>query len=127
VKTDDLFKNCKRELESTFGEENVLTFKPKPPKRKKNMRPKPRHELPPWEDSDSEAETPLCATLPASPRLHFPKHTLTSPRCRPEPLTERQFSISDFHIVSKIGEGTYSEVFKAMEKESGFLCALKIL
>lgn len=91
------------------------------------MRPKPRLGLHPADDSDSEPETPLCATLPASPRLHFPKHSLTSPRWRPEPLTERQFSIGDFHIVSKIGEGTYSEVFKAVEKESGFLCALKIL
>lgn len=30
-------------------------------------------------------------------------------------------------LLGKIGEGSYSEVFKAVHKESGFLCALKVL
>lgn len=37
------------------------------------------------------------------------------------------FKISDFHILAKIGEGSYSEVYKAIEKRSGFVCALKVL
>ena len=35
--------------------------------------------------------------------------------------------ISQFRIVSKLGEGTYSEVFRAVHKETGFLCAIKVL
>lgn len=30
-------------------------------------------------------------------------------------------------VLGKIGEGTYSEVFKAVERRSGFVCALKVL
>jgi serine/threonine protein kinase len=36
-------------------------------------------------------------------------------------------SIREFHILSKLGEGTYSEVFRAVHKATGFLCAIKIL
>ena len=32
------FAACCKELESTFGEENVLAFRQKPPKRKRNIR-----------------------------------------------------------------------------------------
>lgn len=32
------FPNCGKELDSTFGEENVLAFRQKPPKRKRNIR-----------------------------------------------------------------------------------------
>lgn len=37
------------------------------------------------------------------------------------------FKVSDFYILGKIGEGSYSEVYKAIEKRSGFVCALKVL
>ena len=30
-------------------------------------------------------------------------------------------------MLEKAGEGTYSEVYKAVEKTSGFVCSLKIL
>lgn len=30
-------------------------------------------------------------------------------------------------MLGKIGEGSYSEVFRAVERKSGFLCALKVL
>lgn len=36
-------------------------------------------------------------------------------------------TIDDFHIVGKLGEGSYSEVYRAVEKRSGFVCALKVL
>jgi hypothetical protein len=37
TKTEGLFKMCRKDLESTFGDENILSFKVKPPKRKRNM------------------------------------------------------------------------------------------
>jgi serine/threonine protein kinase len=30
-------------------------------------------------------------------------------------------------LLGKLGEGTYSEVFRAVERKSGFMCALKVL
>ena len=38
-----------------------------------------------------------------------------------------KFTISDFHIVKKIGQGKFSEVFLAINKATNFLVALKIL
>lgn len=32
------FHSCSKELDSTFGEENALSFRRKPPKRKRNIR-----------------------------------------------------------------------------------------
>jgi serine/threonine protein kinase len=29
--------------------------------------------------------------------------------------------------LEKIGEGSYSEVFKAVEKRTGFVCAVKVM
>lgn len=37
------------------------------------------------------------------------------------------FTIDDFHIVKKIGQGKFSEVFLAINKATNFLVALKIL
>ena len=33
--------------------------------------------------------------------------------------------IEDFTILKKVGEGSYSEVFSAVERHSGMVCALK--
>ena len=40
-------------------------------------------------------------------------------------LKKNLFSIKDFEIIRKIGEGKFSEVFLAREKKMNFLVALK--
>jgi aurora kinase, other len=40
---------------------------------------------------------------------------------------KKVYKISDFILLEKAGQGTYSEVYKAVEKSSGFVCSLKIL
>lgn len=40
-------------------------------------------------------------------------------------LKKNHFSIKDFEIIRKIGEGKFSEVFLAREKKMNFLVALK--
>jgi aurora kinase, other len=39
----------------------------------------------------------------------------------------KKLRISNFELLNKMGEGSYSEVYKAVDKSTGFLCALKIL
>jgi aurora kinase len=36
-------------------------------------------------------------------------------------------NINDFNFVKQIGEGTYSKVYMACHKKTGFICALKVL
>ena len=45
----------------------------------------------------------------------------------PCPPLERQPQADDFRLVKKIGEGSYSQVWLAVEKQTGFICALKVL
>lgn len=117
------FPNCSKELDSTFGEENVLAFRQKPPKRKRNIRnPQQRYKN---EEASESSDSNSSATH--SQRFHKKaaetfKSLLQLPRPRPS-----GFEIGDFVVLGKIGEGTYSEVFKAMERRSGFVCALKVL
>ena len=40
---------------------------------------------------------------------------------------KKVYKISDFTLLEKAGEGTYSQVFRAVERSSGFVCSLKIL
>lgn len=40
---------------------------------------------------------------------------------------KEQVKISDFELLNKIGEGTYCQVFKGVDKRSGFVCALKVM
>jgi aurora kinase len=42
-------------------------------------------------------------------------------------VSKAEFKLTDFHLLKKMGSGSYSEVYMAMEKRSGFICALKIL
>jgi serine/threonine protein kinase len=43
------------------------------------------------------------------------------------PQRDHGLTLEDFIVFEKLGEGTYSEVFRALESKTGFLCALKIL
>lgn len=42
-------------------------------------------------------------------------------------ISDNRFSADSFLFICKVGEGTYSQVFKAMEKRTGFICSLKTL
>lgn len=55
LRSDPPFEGCCKELESTFGEENVLSFKPNPPRRKRNIRSNLDRQK--REDSDSSSDS----------------------------------------------------------------------
>ena len=40
---------------------------------------------------------------------------------------KKKLDINNFLLLGKLGEGSYSEVYKAIDKETGFVIALKIL
>jgi len=42
-----------------------------------------------------------------------------------EPL--KQWKLKDFILLGRMGQGSYSEVFRAMEKTTGWIFALKVL
>jgi hypothetical protein len=63
IRSEDPLRGCCKELESTFGEENVLVFKAKPPKRKRNI-PRRQDRLKKEESSSSsECESPTKNSL----------------------------------------------------------------
>jgi hypothetical protein len=112
-------------LESTFGGEHSLSFRSKPPKRKRNLRTDNGRQKKEENESSSDSESSTSNSMaivkaaePFKPQLDTfaKKNTLAN-----------SIAIEDFHIVGKLGEGSYSEVYRAVEKRSGFLCALKVL
>lgn len=88
----------------------------------------------------STGQTHLTRSLPMPPDYKSNSHSPSSPISpdkpvrRPIILQRREDNIKSqwgertvdaYEILTKIGEGTYGEVFKAREKNTGDLCALK--
>ena len=57
-------------------------------------------------------------------KFEFPKKSFQKPL---SPTTKAAISLKDFILLKKVGEGSYSEAYLALEKRIGFLCVLKIL
>jgi aurora kinase len=55
------------------------------------------------------------------------------PKTQPPPPQQqndkrmKKWSIDDFNIGRRLGEGSYSTVILVEEKKTGFLCALKVI
>ena len=64
-----------------------------------------------------------------SPACHVAMEVshLVTPQTLPKEKRATKWSIDDFHIGRRLGEGSYSTVILAEEKKTGFLCALKVI
>ncbi|XP_066483903.1 cyclin-dependent kinase 12 isoform X2 [Tiliqua scincoides] len=106
---------------------------PKPMKKEKEQRP--RHlltdlplppELPGGDPSPPESPEPKAATPPQQPMRKRPK--ICCPRFGERRQTESDWGkrcVDKFDIIGIIGEGTYGQVYKAKDKDTGELVALK--
>ncbi|XP_054848548.1 cyclin-dependent kinase 12 isoform X2 [Eublepharis macularius] len=106
---------------------------PKPVKKEKEQRP--RHllmdlplppELPGGDPSPPESPEPKAATPPQPPLRKRPK--ICCPRYGERRQTESDWGkrcVDKFDIIGIIGEGTYGQVYKAKDKDTGELVALK--
>uniref|UniRef100_A0A8D0L5N1 Cyclin-dependent kinase 12 n=1 Tax=Sphenodon punctatus TaxID=8508 RepID=A0A8D0L5N1_SPHPU len=106
---------------------------PKPVKKEKEQRP--RHllmdlplppELPGGDPSPPESPEPKAATPPQQPFKKRPK--ICCPRYGERKQTESDWGkrcVDKFDIIGIIGEGTYGQVYKAKDKDTGELVALK--
>ncbi|CAI9574128.1 unnamed protein product [Staurois parvus] len=106
---------------------------PKPAKKNKEQRP--RHlltdlplppELPGGDPSPPESPEPKVATPPQPPVKKRPK--ICCPRYGERKQTEIDWGkrcVDKFDIIGIIGEGTYGQVYKAKDKDTGELVALK--
>ncbi|XP_015269367.1 PREDICTED: cyclin-dependent kinase 12 isoform X2 [Gekko japonicus] len=106
---------------------------PKPVKKDKEQRP--RHslmdlplppELPGGDPSPPESPEPKAATPPQQPLRKRPK--ICCPRYGERRQTESDWGkrcVDKFDIIGIIGEGTYGQVYKAKDKDTGELVALK--
>ncbi|XP_077171756.1 cyclin-dependent kinase 12 isoform X2 [Paroedura picta] len=106
---------------------------PKPAKKEKEQRP--RHllmdlplppELPGGDPSPPESPEPKAATPPQQPLRKRPK--ICCPRYGERRQTESDWGkrcVDKFDIIGIIGEGTYGQVYKAKDKDTGELVALK--
>uniref|UniRef100_A0A8C8VLP9 Cyclin-dependent kinase 12 n=1 Tax=Pelusios castaneus TaxID=367368 RepID=A0A8C8VLP9_9SAUR len=106
---------------------------PKPVKKEREQRP--RHllmdlplppELPGGDPSPPESPEPKAATPPQQPFKKRPK--ICCPRYGERRQTESDWGkrcVDKFVIIGIIGEGTYGQVFKAKDKDTGELVALK--
>ncbi|KAJ6660604.1 hypothetical protein lerEdw1_017601 [Lerista edwardsae] len=106
---------------------------PKPMKKEKEQRP--RHlltdlplppELPGGDPSPPESPEPKAATPPQQPLRKRPK--ICCPRFGERRQTESDWGkrcVDKFDIIGIIGEGTYGQVYKAKDKDTGELVALK--
>nr|XP_056719152.1 cyclin-dependent kinase 12 isoform X1 [Euleptes europaea] len=119
------------------GEDDVESPKeivpPKPVKKEKEQRP--RHllmdlplppELPGGDPSPPESPEPKAATPPQQPLRKRPK--ICCPRYGERRQTESDWGkrcVDKFDIIGIIGEGTYGQVYKAKDKDTGELVALK--
>ncbi|XP_068118758.1 cyclin-dependent kinase 12 isoform X2 [Hyperolius riggenbachi] len=116
------------DLESTME-----IIPPKPVKKNKEQRP--RHlltdlplppELPGGDPSPPESPEPKEATPPQPPARKRPK--ICCPRYGERKQTEIDWGkrcVDKFDIIGIIGEGTYGQVYKAKDKDTGELVALK--
>nr|XP_028557982.1 cyclin-dependent kinase 12 isoform X1 [Podarcis muralis] len=105
----------------------------KPVKKEKDQRP--RHlltdlplppELPGGDPSPPESPEPKAATPPQQPCRKRPK--ICCPRYGERRQTESDWGkrcVDKFDIIGIIGEGTYGQVYKAKDKDTGELVALK--
>ncbi|XP_062840555.1 cyclin-dependent kinase 12 isoform X1 [Anolis carolinensis] len=105
----------------------------KPVKKEKEQRP--RHlltdlplppELPGGDPSPPESPEPKAATPPQQPLRKRPK--ICCPRYGERRQTESDWGkrcVDKFDIIGIIGEGTYGQVYKAKDKDTGELVALK--
>lgn len=107
-----------------------------PPKLvKKEREQRPRHllmdlplppELPGGDPSPPESPEPKAATPPQQPFKKRPK--ICCPRYGERRQTESDWGkrcVDKFDIIGIIGEGTYGQVYKAKDKDTGELVALK--
>nr|XP_033774410.1 cyclin-dependent kinase 12 isoform X3 [Geotrypetes seraphini] len=106
---------------------------PKPTKKEREQRP--RHllmdlplppELPGGDPSPPESPEPKAATPPQQPFKKRPK--ICCPRYGERRQTETDWGkrcVDKFDIIGIIGEGTYGQVYKAKDKDTGELVALK--
>ncbi|XP_042328526.1 cyclin-dependent kinase 12 isoform X2 [Sceloporus undulatus] len=106
---------------------------PKPLKKEKEQRP--RHlltdlplppELPGGDPSPPESPEPKAATPSQQPSRKRPK--ICCPRYGERRQTESDWGkrcVDKFDIIGIIGEGTYGQVYKAKDKDTGELVALK--
>ncbi|XP_072260104.1 cyclin-dependent kinase 12 isoform X2 [Pyxicephalus adspersus] len=106
---------------------------PKPVKKNKEQRP--RHlltdlplppELPGGDPSPPESPEPKVVTPPQPPARKRPK--ICCPRYGERKQTEIDWGkrcVDKFDIIGIIGEGTYGQVYKAKDKDTGELVALK--
>ncbi|KFP27583.1 Cyclin-dependent kinase 12, partial [Colius striatus] len=106
---------------------------PKPVKKDREQRP--RHlltdlplppELPGGDSSPPDSPEPKAATPPQQPFKKRPK--ICCPRYGERRQTESDWGkrcVDKFDIIGIIGEGTYGQVYKAKDKDTGELVALK--
>ncbi|KAJ7409090.1 Cyclin-dependent kinase 12 [Willisornis vidua] len=106
---------------------------PKPVKKDREQRP--RHlltdlplppELPGGDPSPPDSPEPKAATPPQQPYKKRPK--ICCPRYGERRQTESDWGkrcVDKFDIIGIIGEGTYGQVYKAKDKDTGELVALK--
>ncbi|KAF2977931.1 hypothetical protein EK904_013416 [Melospiza melodia maxima] len=106
---------------------------PKPVKKDREQRP--RHlltdlplppELPGGDPSPPDSPEPKAATPPQQPFKKRPK--ICCPRYGERRQTESDWGkrcVDKFDIIGIIGEGTYGQVYKAKDKDTGELVALK--
>ncbi|XP_061444846.1 cyclin-dependent kinase 12 isoform X2 [Rhineura floridana] len=102
---------------------------------KKEREQRPRHlltdlplppELPGGDPSPPESPEPKAATPPQQPLRKRPK--ICCPRYGERRQTESDWGkrcVDKFDIIGIIGEGTYGQVYKAKDKDTGELVALK--
>uniref|UniRef100_G1KYS6 Cyclin-dependent kinase 12 n=1 Tax=Anolis carolinensis TaxID=28377 RepID=G1KYS6_ANOCA len=114
-----------------FSPKEVVHLKPV----KKEKEQRPRHlltdlplppELPGGDPSPPESPEPKAATPPQQPLRKRPK--ICCPRYGERRQTESDWGkrcVDKFDIIGIIGEGTYGQVYKAKDKDTGELVALK--
>jgi hypothetical protein len=73
-----------------------------------------------YDASDDMMKSPSC---PVSMEVS----NIVTPQTLSKEKRSTKWSIDDFNIGRRLGEGSYSTVILAEEKKTGFLCALKVI
>ncbi|CAF0909690.1 unnamed protein product, partial [Didymodactylos carnosus] len=129
-------KNQNSSSSSRSSGQTNLTRLPMPPDYNLNTTtdslspPSPENSSPPFSpmnQSNWPGNPPLTASIKTTPNID---RTTRRPRIlqRREEMRKDQWgdrNVDMYEILAKIGEGTYGEVFKARDKQTGELCALK--
>ena len=74
----------------------------------------------PYDPSDEMMKSPAC---PVSMEVS----NIVTPQSMAKDKRMTKWSLDDFHVGRRLGEGSFSTVILVEEKKTGFLCALKVI